>query len=219
MYNDALSGSSSPVLDKVTFTGNSAVNFGGALFNVGNAGTSSPHLTNVTFSGNSAKNGGAMFSVADTGGTSSPVLTNVTFNGNSAALVGGAVDSYVVSGSSHPLLTNVILWGDTASSSAPEVIGDATINKSIVQGGCPAGSSCSNLVAGNPLLGPLGDNGGPTPTMQLGVGSAAIDSGDDGNCPATDQRGIDRPQGPHCDIGAIESERLFADGFDGATAP
>ena len=31
------------------------------------------------------------------------------------------------------------------------------------------------------------------------------DAGDDATCPSTDQRGITRPQGAHCDIGAYES--------------
>ncbi|HEY2215941.1 MAG TPA: choice-of-anchor Q domain-containing protein, partial [Solirubrobacteraceae bacterium] len=50
------------------------------------------------------------------------------------------------------------------------------------------------------------DNGGPTPTMALGSGSAALDqvplSGT--GCPATDQRGVPRPQGAECDVGAYE---------------
>ena len=59
----------------------------------------------------------------------------------------------------------------------------------------------------NPKLGKLRDNGGPTWTLALGSGSAAIDrvprKGAD--CPATDQRGVGRPQGRACDIGAFES--------------
>jgi len=38
----------------------------------------------------------------------------------------------------------------------------------------------------------------------LQTGSLAIDAAADAACPATDQRGIARPQGPHCDIGAYE---------------
>ena len=56
----------------------------------------------------------------------------------------------------------------------------------------------------DPLLGPLSDNGGPTPTLGLLTGSPAIDAGDDSVCPATDQRGVPRPQGLACDIGAFE---------------
>jgi hypothetical protein len=53
-----------------------------------------------------------------------------------------------------------------------------------------------------PLLGPLADNGGPTPTRALLTGSLAIDAGAGGE--PTDQRGVSRPQGASIDIGAFE---------------
>jgi len=56
----------------------------------------------------------------------------------------------------------------------------------------------------NPLLGPLANNGGETDTMALQEHSPAINTGDSANCPATDQRGVLRPQGGGCDIGAFE---------------
>ncbi len=52
----------------------------------------------------------------------------------------------------------------------------------------------------------LADNGGPTETIALVPGSPAIDAADGTNCPPTDQRGITRPQGAGCDIGAFELE-------------
>jgi hypothetical protein len=59
----------------------------------------------------------------------------------------------------------------------------------------------------NPRLGPLADNGGPTATLALPPRSPAIDAGNDATCPSADQRGVPRPQGPHCDIGAFELQR------------
>lgn len=56
----------------------------------------------------------------------------------------------------------------------------------------------------DPLLGPLQNNGGPTPTRALLSGSPAINAGTIVGCPATDQRGVPRPQGGTCDIGAFE---------------
>jgi hypothetical protein len=56
----------------------------------------------------------------------------------------------------------------------------------------------------DPKLGPLQDNGGPTDTQLPAVTSPAIEAGVDAACPATDQRGVPRPQGPHCDSGAVE---------------
>jgi hypothetical protein len=54
-----------------------------------------------------------------------------------------------------------------------------------------------------PRLGALSSNGGNTQTFPLLAGSPAIDSGGS-TCPAIDQRGIPRPQGSACDIGAFE---------------
>ena len=53
-----------------------------------------------------------------------------------------------------------------------------------------------------PWLG--GDNGGATATHALLEGSPAIDAADPDVCPTADQRGVPRPQGPACDVGAVE---------------
>jgi hypothetical protein len=55
-------------------------------------------------------------------------------------------------------------------------------------------------------VGPLGKNGGPTPTHALLIGSPAIDAGTAEGCPATDQRGVLRPQGKACDMGSLERQ-------------
>jgi hypothetical protein len=52
----------------------------------------------------------------------------------------------------------------------------------------------------------LADNSGPTETHALLPGSVAIDAAILSNCPATDQRGVTRPQGAGCDAGAYEFE-------------
>src|SRR5260221_10649616 len=70
-------------------------------------------------------------------------------------------------------------------------------------GGCT--SITSDKVGIDPKLGFFADNGGPTWTVSLLAGSPAIDAGDDATCATTDQRGVTRPQGSHCDIGAYET--------------
>jgi CSLREA domain-containing protein len=69
--------------------------------------------------------------------------------------------------------------------------------------------------SGDPLLGPLQQNGGPTPTHALLPGSPAINGGNPGGCTdnvgaqiATDQRG--RPRWSPCDIGAFEFSYLLS---------
>jgi len=68
-----------------------------------------------------------------------------------------------------------------------------------------------NVTAAALNLGALADNGGPTMTHALLPGSVAIDRipaamcVDDGGQPLTeDQRGVARPQGATCDVGAFE---------------
>jgi hypothetical protein len=66
-------------------------------------------------------------------------------------------------------------------------------------------TATGDLVVADAMLGPLQDNVGPTETHDLLPGSPAIDAGSV-NCPPpdTDQRGVVRPQGAGCDIGAVE---------------
>jgi hypothetical protein len=187
-------------MTNVTFSGNSAV-FGGAMVN----GAANPTLNNVTFYGNSAEQGGGIWN-----SDSKPVLTNVTFYNNSASAFGGGIfsDADYSQGGSQATLQNAILWGNTAPTgtqiynSAGSV---ASVSDSVVEGGFPGGT---NLITTDPLLGTPGSYGGFTDTIPLQAGSSAIDSGSDANCPATDQRGVTRPKGSHCDIGAYEYEDL-----------
>jgi hypothetical protein len=69
-------------------------------------------------------------------------------------------------------------------------------------------SATGSISSGDPKLGPLADNGGPTMTLLPAKGSDAIDAIPTGeaNCSvdATDQRAVSRPQGASCDIGAVE---------------
>lgn len=220
-------GASNPALTNVTFSGNTAVNSGGAMYNFGSFGTCSPSLANVTFSGNEAYNGGAMYNNGYSG-VSSPSLTNVTFHANRANFTGGAIyNNGSSSGVSSPALRNVILWGDTAGSNGPEIYNDEAtpvIAYSVIQGSGGSGAGWDlalgtdgggNLDA-DPDLGSLGNHGGSTATMVPGVGSSAIDTGTCIGALAFDQRGMARPQGAACDIGAVEyrGDLIFANGFD-----
>jgi CSLREA domain-containing protein len=76
--------------------------------------------------------------------------------------------------------------------------------------GCTiTGTTTHNITGKNPLLGPLQNNGGSTWTRALLPGSPAIDAGSpdpiNWACASSDQRGVARPIGPRCDIGAFEA--------------
>ncbi len=199
MYNDY---ESNTTLTDVTFSGNSAPYGGGLCIN-----NSSSTLTNVTFSGNSATYGGGMSIAND---NNSPTLTNVTFSDNTASDYGGGIynDSFGIY-ESNPMIRNTIFWGNTAIIDGSQIYkhnsgSTPSLSYSVVQGGCPAGSTCTNILTADPMLGTLGNYGGFTQTIPLLAGSSAIDTGDDSVCPSTDQRGFHRPYGAHCDIGAYE---------------
>ncbi|XAH22862.1 choice-of-anchor U domain-containing protein [Xylophilus sp. GW821-FHT01B05] len=210
--NGNFGGNSSPAITNTTFSGNSAA-FGGAIYNYGGSGSSSPAITNATFSGNSAAGGGAIYNYGSSG-SSSPAITNATFSGNSATGYGGAIYSYGFGSTSRPSVTRSVFWGNTAGS-GPQAWTSSnaqiTFNNSLIQGGCASsgdgggGGACPGpdpLLTADPLLGPLQNNGGPTPTMLPAANSPVIDAG--GACTGSDQRGVARPQGGACDLGAVE---------------
>lgn len=98
--------------------------------------------------------------------------------------------------------SNTIPGGaQNCGSNPPGSVADGGHNLSFPDATCPG-------ISGDPALGPLQDNGGPTQTMALGGASAALDQIPEGtaNCPAGDQRGVSRPYpaGGLCDIGAFE---------------
>jgi len=192
------------ILTNVSFIANSAGKKGGGMYNLGN--NTDPTLTNVTFSGNSAENGGGIYN-----NYSASTLINVTFFGNTSTGDGGGI--YNWSPDINPTdLINTILWGNTPESDQIFVFGSISpvVTYSVIQGGCPTGASCDVIITDDPLLGPLADNGGFTMTHALRAGSSAIDTGICVTGVTTDQRGVKRPLGSGCDIGAYEYEpRIF----------
>jgi len=151
-------------------------------------------------------------------------ITNSTLTGNTS-LVGWGGGAFALNARAH--LANVTVTGNQAPSGGGLILLSAgfvanTIIADNPGGDClfgPFTTSDHNLDSDNscmltgpgdrsgvaPLLGPLANNGGPTDTHALLAGSPAIDAGNNATCLATDQRGVTRPQGPACDIGAFEA--------------
>ena len=164
-------------------------------------------LTNVTISNNQADTGGGIFVYS--GATT---LNNVTITQNFATNVGvTAYGGGIENKNNSPIaVKNSIIAGNAA-----EVGQDCY--KSITSGGnnligydagCDITPASGDLIGhGNPLnakLGDLGDNSSNTKTHALLIGSPAIDTGNPITCAPKDQRGIARPQGSACDMGAFE---------------
>ncbi|MDQ6948176.1 MAG: hypothetical protein M3256_18395, partial [Actinomycetota bacterium] len=177
---------------------------GGGIFVLGNGIDQS--FTNSTICGNRlavlpgppsevVAQGGGIFS-ALRGQPGEATATNLTVTGNSGADIGSGVGD-----GGDFKFTNSIIAGNTG---APQCRGGHSGPYNLDDdGSC---FSAATSIHANPLLGPLADNGGPTMTHALLAGSPAIDAVGAG-CPppATDQRGVTRPQGPTCDIGAFEA--------------
>jgi len=178
-----------------TVNGNTASNGptgndGGGIFNTG-----SLTVINSTISGNTAGAGGGIFNM-DTG---TATLVNCTIANNTATTGGGIVNDGTLN------LRNTIVAGSGGGDCVNSGSVATNVNNLIQDG------SCSPAVSGDPKLGPLQDNGGPTFTHALLTGSPAIDAGDDSVLGdplnlSTDQRGIGfaRLVCAHVDIGAYE---------------
>jgi hypothetical protein len=175
----------------VTFAKNNA-GIGGGISNLDLVA-----LTNCTFKRNRAKqDGGALVNRPDLGGEAH--LVNCTLADNTA-LRGGAIGRYPQVGDVNATMHNTIVVGRRSCSSSVNSLGH-NLDSETTCGLSAAGDQS----AVNPLLEPLDDYGGPTQTLALPPGSAAVDAGDPAGCPAADQRGVPRPQGSACDIGAFE---------------
>jgi hypothetical protein len=178
-----------------TISGNSATNGGGIHNNLGSFA-----ITNSTISGNSADEGGG--GILNLGGGS---IFNSTISANSADNGGGLVDR-----AGFLTIRGTIVAGNTGGDcAAEEPPGSGGFN---IDGDGTCGlDHPSDLPDTDPTLGALTGNGGTTETQALLAGSPAIDQIPVDQCTQgegfpldTDQRGVTRPQGAACDIGAFE---------------
>ncbi|MBL9115081.1 MAG: hypothetical protein JNJ83_08735 [Verrucomicrobiaceae bacterium] len=184
-------------LTQCSLSGNSATDAsGGAIYNGGTL-----TLTQSTLSGNSASDGGAI------GNFGTLTLTQCTLSGNSASS-GGAIENFGTL-----TLANSIVAGNTATLVGPDIFHAGTITatgvnllSSLVNSGLV---DDANVTVGAPLLAPLGNYGGPTPTRPPLPGSPAIDAAS-GTAFTADQRGFPIADGDGNgsvlpDIGAAEA--------------
>lgn len=194
-------------------TGGVLEGLGGGVYALGDLA-----ITNSTITGNSVSNpglnsgGGVLVGLdpVETKGSTASLL-NTTIAGNSVAAggVGGGftIDNPTAGVATAFTVKNTLIAGNTANGATDcgTVIAATSTNNLSGDTSCRFTDPGSRQNA-NPLLGPLQNNGGQTDTLALQLGSPAIDAGTNVGCPATDQRGVSRPQGSACDIGAFERE-------------
>lgn len=165
-------------------------------------------ITDSTFTGNTAERGAGIAVMA----AGAVTVTGSTIARNKGVTGGGL---FLVDGSSLTLGATIVA-GNTATTASPDCSasavtsaghnligkGDDCTGLTNAVDGDKVGSAAAPI---NPRLGTLAANGGPTKTLALLKGSPAINAAGAAPCAtAKDQRGVKRPQGGKCDIGAFE---------------
>jgi hypothetical protein len=225
--NSNLSAGRPAVYERITLASNDALHEGGGFYSAGGFAS----LTNATITKNAVTNR-AVDTTNNGGGIAAGrrsaqiTVNNATINGNTST--GAGAGAWVAATNDQIHLHNTILVKNTSGTGSSDcfkqglpagvidstgsgynIVDDATC--ALGRAGDREGSSF------NPNLGALQDNTGPldgapgdtspTLTEALPTGSIAIDTADPAgaNNPATDERGVTRPQGTQSDVGAYEA--------------
>ncbi|HUP42200.1 MAG TPA: choice-of-anchor Q domain-containing protein, partial [Thermoanaerobaculia bacterium] len=210
--------------------GGGGAGLGGAVFNLDGTVT----VESSTLAGNTVVGGaGGGVSGQDSQGAGGAIFHHFQDDGVGNSIVGTTADATTLT------LEDSILADSTADPADPpdpntfgatnDCLKTATTTvtlqgANLIQSNADDPNACGTAtLSDDPQLSPLADNGGPTETMAIGTASPAFDAA--GACPppATDQRGVARPQGAACDLGAFELaeaslDRDFGDApdpFDG----
>ena len=211
----------SATITNSTFTSNTATIYGGGA-SVNGAGTET--LAGDTFVGNTGPGGGALDNDATLN------ISNSTFTNNTGGTNGGGavvnfgtatVKQSTFSGNTSPYGANIFNYTGFTLSMSMDIVAGGLVGTNCgglapitdlgynIDTGSSCGFSAPNHSLSNtqPQLDALASNGGSTQTMALPAGSPAVDAiptSTPGCAGTTDQRGIARPQGNGCDIGAYE---------------
>src|SRR5690625_3964114 len=207
-----------------TLSGNSAANGAGAGFAAITRYTGSGQTTirNTTISGNSGGDLGGLEIAMYGSGNEAVFIDGVTVTDNDGDDIGGLGLFSYLGGSAGFEIRNSIIAGNTSSGGDADLgmshgSVDVDVNYTLL-GASPSSPDfildavSQALVGEDPVLGPLADNGGPTPTHLPGDSGAGVNvipsgtsgCGDDFDI---DQRGDPRlePGGSDCDLGSVET--------------
>ena len=189
---------------------------GGAICNFGTL-----TILGSVFEGNHSVNGGAIRNLGTLNVVNSTFSENITSWRYLSASPGAIANSGTLNA------VNSTFFGNSSELGCSQIDGGTLTNSILANGtSIDGGNCCGGIIDGggnisddescgftqtssrnntDPRLDPvLANNGGPTMTHALWYDSPAIDTAVSASCPATDQRGVDRPQGAGCDSGAFE---------------
>jgi hypothetical protein len=216
-FGGAIYGNGQVTLTTCTVSGN-------AVGSGANGGTGGPGTSGSVGSGSNGDrgaggDGGSGGAVGNTGSLKLFGCT-VVYNSSGAA---GAAGAWPGSGgaagatgrgggitnqaSAQAQLVNTIVALNTITGVTPDDVKGAFASLGHNLLGTTTGSTgfgATDLLNLHPVLGPLGNNGGPTRTHTLLPGSPAINAGNNDYASATDQRGLPRIANGTVDIGAVE---------------
>jgi CSLREA domain-containing protein len=224
--NSGYSGASLVTVTNSAFQGNT----GGALYNSvdtssGGTATATLSISSCTLSGNVGSFSGGIFNNTNShtgNGTLSTQVTSCTFSRNGDPSGNGnnlQTTTSGANGTANITVRNTILQKNTGPSSVNLVNSGGGVTSQgynlCDDNGAGLLNGPGDLLNSDPQLDPLGmqNNGGPTPTIALTSGSAALDQGNNFGLPS-DQRGLsrpfDNPSIPNAtngtDIGAYEAQ-------------
>ena len=202
-------GSGAGIMNKaVVYATRSAIisNTAGVGHGGGISNTSIVSLTNVTLSGNAANGDGGGLANTNLAQLAYVTLANNTADNdaNGSGLGGGVANTGVLTVTGTIIGNNQVKTGSTADCSGALSSGDYNVLETLT--GCaftPLAHDYTNVDPALDLLTNLSN----TYVHPLQLGSVAINHGSP-TCLATDQRGVARPIGSACDIGAFESAFL-----------
>jgi hypothetical protein len=198
--------------------GGGGAGLGGAIFSDGG----SIDIRNTTFNANTAGGGFSSRAQDGSGGGGAIfsrnghlVVLNSTISGNFGNFGGGIilVQDAATTPASFALLNSIVAGnGQYECAISGSSVGVAFAGN-LIQSNAPGNSEyhretftgCGGIVtAGDPQLGPLQWNQGPTPTMAIAMGSPAWNAADPTTSLPQDQRRQERPAMGGFDIGAFE---------------
>jgi hypothetical protein len=232
-------GADASVIDDNTVEGAATSNssLGGGVFVVGYI-----TMTNSTVSNNHADIGGGLYLSMPDSASNFSEFSNSTISGNSAKKVGGVFvhglgdfEQVTIANNSETVQTGAGLYVTGVIRLISDIIATNRVGSNPSDLGGTAStifnSSGHNIIvlsllpnvppdtrSTDPMLGALRDNGGPTHTQALLIGSPAIDHADPAQPYVYDQRGMGFPRkiGGAADIGAFEfnADVIFINGFE-----